>query len=123
MSEPEPGSTERETDRIEAFSDGVFAIAITLLLDIKVPHESSGSLLSMLFNLWPAYFAYILSFMMIGIYWSNHHYVFKLYQKTNHSLNLLNLRCSASTCSTKPIKRRLSPCTPRACCSPRLRGC
>ena len=92
MSEPEPGSTERETDRIEAFSDGVFAIAITLLiLEIKVPHQSSGSLLSMLFNLWPAYFAYILSFVMIGIYWAQHHYIFKLVRKTNHSLNLLNL--------------------------------
>jgi hypothetical protein len=51
-----------ETDRIEAF--GVFAIAITLLiLDIKVPHQSSSSLLVMLLNLWPAYFAYILSFV------------------------------------------------------------
>jgi uncharacterized membrane protein len=92
MSEPKPGSTERETDRIEAFSDGVFAIAITLLiLDIKVPHQSSSSLLVMLLNLWPAYFAYILSFVMIGIYWAQHHYIFKLFQKTNHLLNLLNL--------------------------------
>lgn len=56
------------TERIEAFSDGVFAIAITLLI---------------LLNLWPSYFAYVLSFVMIGIYWANHHYVFKLYEKTN----------------------------------------
>lgn len=92
MSGPDPGSTERETDRIEAFSDGVFAIAITLLiLDVKIPHQSSGSLLSMLLNLWPTYFAYILSFVMIGIYWAQHHYVFKLFGKTNHTLNLLNL--------------------------------
>ena len=70
----------------------MFAIAITLLiLDIKVPHQSSSNLLSKLFNLWPAYFAYILSFVMIGIYWAQHHYVFKLFEKTNHTLNLLNL--------------------------------
>jgi MFS family permease len=44
MSEPKPGSTERETDRIEAFSDGVFDIAITLLiLDIKVPHQRTAA--------------------------------------------------------------------------------
>lgn len=91
--EPEIGGTERSTERVETFSDGVFAIAITLLiLDIKVQHvHGSTDLLSNLLHLWPAYFAYILSFVMIGIYWANHHYVFKLYQKTNHVLNLLNL--------------------------------
>src|ERR1044071_7115803 len=84
--------TERETGRIKAFSDGVFAIAITLLiLDVKVPGESSGNLLNKLLELWPAYFAYVLSFVMIGIYWANHHYIFKLFEKTDHSLNLLNL--------------------------------
>lgn len=92
MSEPEPGSTERETGRIEAFSDGVFAIAITLLiLDIKIPHEGRRDLLASLLDLWPAYFAYALSFVMIGIYWAQHHYIFKLFAKTNHLLNLLNL--------------------------------
>ena len=92
MSRPDPGSTERETDRIEAFSDGVFAIAITLLIpDLNVPQQSSSSLLRMLLDLWPAYFAYILSFAMIGIYWAQHHYVFKLFEKANHEFNLLNL--------------------------------
>jgi uncharacterized membrane protein len=92
-----PGvGTERGTERIEAFSDGVFAIAITLLiLEIKVPHLSprSGpfSLIAALLGLWPSYFAYVLSFVMIGIYWANHHYIFKLFDKTNHGLNLLNL--------------------------------
>jgi uncharacterized membrane protein len=92
MSQPQPGGTERGTERIEAFSDGVFAIAITLLiLEIKVPHIEGSDLRGILVHLWPSYFAYVLSFVMIGIYWANHHYVFKLYQKTNHALNLLNL--------------------------------
>ncbi|MBV8506654.1 MAG: DUF1211 domain-containing protein [Alphaproteobacteria bacterium] len=92
MSQSQPGGTERGTERIEAFSDGVFAIAITLLiLDIKLPHLKNSDLLSSLLQLWPAYFAYVLSFVMIGIYWANHHYIFKLFQKTNHALNLLNL--------------------------------
>jgi uncharacterized membrane protein len=93
MSQLDTGGTERGTERLEAFSDGVFAIAITLLiLDIKVPHlQGSADLLVSLLHLWPSYFAYLLSFVIIGIYCSNHHYVFKLYQKTNHSLNLLNL--------------------------------
>ncbi|MBV8521917.1 MAG: DUF1211 domain-containing protein [Acetobacteraceae bacterium] len=48
-------------------------------------------MLAELLHLWPAYFALVLSFVMIGIYWANHHYVFKLFEKTNHALNLLNL--------------------------------
>ena len=92
MSNSQPGGTERGTERIEAFSDGVFAIAITLLvLEIKVPHGSDADLLGSLLGQWPAYLAYVLSFVMIGIYWANHHYIFKLFQKTDHVLNLLNL--------------------------------
>jgi uncharacterized membrane protein len=79
MNESQLGGTERGTERIEAFSDGVFAIAITLLvLEIKIPHLQGGSnLFSSLLGLWPAYFGYVLSFVMIGIYWANHHYIFK----------------------------------------------
>src|SRR5687768_10043846 len=83
------------TQRIEAFSDGVLAIAITLLiLEIKVPQvaaEKGPTLGHSLIVLWPSYVAYVLSFMMIGIYWANHHYVFQLYQHTDHFFNLLNV--------------------------------
>jgi uncharacterized membrane protein len=86
---------ELTTQRVEAFSDGVFAIAITLLiLEIRVPHiegaSDSKSLAQALFDLWTSYFAYILSFLMIGIYWANHHYLFKFFKKTDHVFNLLN---------------------------------
>ena len=86
--------TELTTHRIESFSDGVFAIAITLLvLEIKVPHFGDGNareLASELLHLWPSYFAYIFSFVMIGIHWVQHHYVFKLYERSDHNFALLN---------------------------------
>src|SRR5512147_724046 len=95
ISETRRTSTERDTGRIEAFSDGVFAIAITLLiLEVKVPHPSGGEsihLLAALLGIWPSYLALVLSFIMICIYWANHHYIFKLFDKTDHGLNLLNL--------------------------------
>lgn len=83
------------TQRLEAFSDGVFAIAITLLIiEIKVPHLAAGegeSLTRALLGLWTSYFAYALSFLSIGIYWANHHAIFKLYRKTDHLFILLNV--------------------------------
>ena len=88
-------SLEISTGRLEAFSDGVFAIAITLLiLEIKMPtKESLGheSLSNYLLHRWPEFFAYIFSFIIIGIYWANHHYLFKLFRKTDHVFNLLNI--------------------------------
>ncbi len=81
--------------RMEAFSDGVFAVAITLLvLEIKVPHATPGerfSLLDSLLEDGPAYLGYVLSFVNIGIYWVNHHYLLRLIRGTNHGFNLLNL--------------------------------
>jgi len=91
---------ELTTQRIEAFSDGVFAIAITLLvLEIRVPNvlEAGGvateptSLAAALLGLWPSYFGYVFSFVMIGIYWANHHHIFSLYQRTDHYFVLLNV--------------------------------
>ena len=75
---------DRETARLEAFSDGVFAIAITLLiLEIKVPHlphnqpDARMQLIQALLHLWPSAVAYVLSFGTILIMWINHHGLFK----------------------------------------------
>ncbi|MBI3660501.1 DUF1211 domain-containing protein [Candidatus Acetothermia bacterium] len=84
---------EKETSRIEAFSDGVFAIAITLLvLDIKVPHDltEEAGLAQALLHLWPAYLAFVISFAFIGIMWINHHKLFRLIRRSDHGLLLLN---------------------------------
>lgn len=86
-------SDRKETARIEAFSDGVFAIAITLLiLDIKVPRalEGSARLLPTLINQWPAYLAFITSFATIGIMWINHHHLFTLIKRSDQLLLVLN---------------------------------
>ncbi|HEY9378152.1 MAG TPA: TMEM175 family protein [Jiangellaceae bacterium] len=61
------------TGRLEAFSDGVFAIAITLLvLDITVPAGSTDDLLAAVANQWPSYLAYVISFATIGVAWLEH---------------------------------------------------
>jgi uncharacterized membrane protein len=66
-----------ETTRIEAFSDGMFAIAITLLiLEIKVPGPEQGHLSAALLRQWPSYLAFFLSFVYIGVMWMNHHRMF-----------------------------------------------
>jgi uncharacterized membrane protein len=79
-----------DTNRLEAFSDGVFAIAITLLiLEIKVPHPGT-SLGRELINLWPSYFAYAVSFIVIGAIWINHHAMFDHIVQVDHKLLLLN---------------------------------
>lgn len=95
MSEHKIEYSEISTSRLEAFSDGVFAIAITLLIiEIKVPsHDDlkNQSLMHYIWVQWPKYFAYVLSFLIIGIYWANHHYLFKLFKRTDHLFNLLNV--------------------------------
>ena len=59
--------------RLEAFSDGVIAIIITIMvLELKVPHDAT---LAALGPLWPVFLSYILSFVYIGIYWNNHHHM------------------------------------------------
>ena len=83
----------KETQRLEAFSDGVFAIAITLLvLEIRLPNgEAEGGLLAQLTSLWPTYFAYIVSFITIGIMWANHEALMKDIKRADRPFVLLNL--------------------------------
>lgn len=79
-----------DTNRLEAFSDGVFAIAITLLvLEIKVPPFGSD-LGKELLKLWPSYLAYAMSFIVIGAIWINHHAMFNLITRVDQKLLLLN---------------------------------
>ncbi|MCM6778472.1 TMEM175 family protein [Nocardia sp. CDC159] len=84
--------------RVEAFSDGVMAIAITLLvIDIRLP-ESEGDLLKQLLGLWPSYLAYLGSFATIGVIWLSHHAFFAHVRQVNGLLqagNLLVLLCVA----------------------------
>jgi TMEM175 potassium channel family protein len=82
-----------EKGRLEAFSDGIFAIAATLLvLEITVPHlEEPGELGQALLDLWPSYLAYATSFLTIGIMWVNHHSVFRQIGETDHRFLFINL--------------------------------
>jgi uncharacterized membrane protein len=78
--------------RLEAFSDGVFAIVITLLvLELRVPEaHSSHELVAGLQNLWPKFISFVVSFIYITIYWINHHQLFHLVKKTSRGLFWLN---------------------------------
>ena len=93
--EPEkaPEST-KETARLEAFSDGVFAIAITLLvleLKVKTLHEPTGwALLRELAHDWPSYFALLTSFGSVLIMWVHHHAIFRLARKADAPLFFAN---------------------------------
>ena len=81
-----------ETNRVEAFSDGMFAIAITLLiLELKVPTPAPGGLTAALLRQWPSYLAFLLSFAFIGIMWMNHHRMFTHIRRSNDTLLVLNL--------------------------------
>ena len=81
-----------DTRRVEAFSDGVFAIAITLLvLDLRVPEFESGRLLHDLAHLWGAYIAYVSSFLYIGVIWLNHHNAFTRIHRIDRGLQWANL--------------------------------
>jgi uncharacterized membrane protein len=80
-----------DTQRVEAFSDGVLAIAITLLvLEIGVPGPGS-SLGSALEHEWPSFLGFGISFITIGIMWINHHGVFRDIERVDHKLLVLNL--------------------------------
>jgi TMEM175 potassium channel family protein len=80
------------TGRIEAFSDGVFAIAITLLvLDIHVPPTAFDDLWRAIANEWPAYLGFATSFITIGGFWMAHHGLFRRLEYANQQVMRLNL--------------------------------
>lgn len=85
---------ELETNRVEALSDGVIAIAITLLIiEIGVPHLEEGEegLFSAMWDRWPLYLAYVASFWSIGLAWIIHHQMFRCIRRFDHLLLLFNL--------------------------------
>ena len=121
------------TGRMEAFSDGVFAIAITLLiLDIAVPAGSENDLLGALGDQWPSYLAYTVSFATIGAVWFAHTVITEYLDHADSVLIRLNLLLPAGglvppvprpgfwpSTPANPIRsgpRR--PCTGSTCCSP-----
>jgi uncharacterized membrane protein len=81
----------KETNRLETFADGVFAIAITLLvLEIRTPdpHEDLGQAL---LNQWPSFAAYVTSFLTIGVMWVSHHQMFTIIRRTTTTFLFLNV--------------------------------
>jgi len=75
--------------RIEAFSDGVMAILITIMvLELKAPHDPTPASLA---GMWPTFFAYVLSFVIIAIYWVNHHYLIHLVDRVDAAILWANM--------------------------------
>jgi uncharacterized membrane protein len=82
-------SQRMKTTRLEAFSDGVLAIIITIMvLEMKVPH---GAELAALKPLIPHFFSYVLSFIYVGIYWNNHHHLFQAAKQVSGGVLWANL--------------------------------
>src|SRR5215467_3334324 len=88
-SEQRAAAVEKETGRLESFSDGVFAVAITLLVfDLQVPHLPAGTISvytlgTALLKQWPSYLTFMTSFATILIMWASHHGIFKLVYKSD----------------------------------------
>ena len=88
-------SAEKDTGRLEAFSDGVFSIAMTLLvLELKVPTltgpPTARALWAELARQWPSYFAFLTSFFTVLIMWVNHHGIFRLVRRADSTLLFTN---------------------------------
>jgi uncharacterized membrane protein len=94
--EQRAGAVEKQTGRLESFSDGVFAVAMTLLVfTLQVPHLPAGAISvsvlgSALLKQWPAYLTFITSFATILIMWASHHGIFKLIYKADTAFLFAN---------------------------------
>ena len=80
---------EPSTERLETFSAGVFAIAVTLLV-LELGVSSGDDLGHALLHIWPQYLAYITSFVTIGIIWMNHHHTVSLIAHTDRTMLFIN---------------------------------
>ena len=87
--EPRHDEPAMHKGRLEAFTDGVIAIIITIMvLEIKVPH---GATFHELLPLWPTFLSYVLSFIYVGIYWNNHHHTLQASKSVNGAILWANL--------------------------------
>ncbi|MEV4657162.1 TMEM175 family protein [Micromonospora sp. NPDC049301] len=92
VEQPDTGPRMAETDRLTAFSDGVFAIVITLLvIELRVPEYHEGELLAGLLDEGASYLAFVVSFVYIGVLWLNHHALVRLIRGTTLALSWINL--------------------------------
>ena len=106
MPTPKNLGTARKTDRLEAFSDAVLAIAITLpVVELHAPRPQDGDLAASYAKLAPDYAAYVLSVVLIGLYWAHSHFSGKILRKTDHGYNLLSIGFLAAV-SVTPFPAR-----------------
>jgi uncharacterized membrane protein len=94
MNKPPENDSAMSLGRLEAFSDGIFAVAVTLLvLNLgSLPPVGNGSeLLNQLRALWPAYLGYFTTFMTVGMVWIGHHQFFRFFERIDETLLILNL--------------------------------
>ncbi|WP_112622157.1 TMEM175 family protein [Micromonospora saelicesensis] len=92
VEQPDPRGRVSATDRMTAFSDGVFAIVITLLvIELRVPEYHEGELLTGLLGEGASYLAFVVSFVYIGVLWLNHHALLRLIRGTTLTLSWINL--------------------------------
>ncbi|MCG5444137.1 DUF1211 domain-containing protein [Micromonospora sp. NIE79] len=92
VEQPDPKGRLSATDRMTAFSDGVFAIVITLLvIELRVPEYHEGELLTGLLGEGASYLAFVVSFVYIGVLWLNHHALLRLIRGTTLTLSWINL--------------------------------
>ena len=103
MPDPVPNLRLSESSRVEAFSDAVFAIVITILvLDLRVPPYEPGHLLAALTGLWASMLAFLLSFLRVAVVWLNHHGLFSRVHRVDRTLLWMNFGILV-TCMVMPF--------------------